>query len=938
MKTTLSLRNLMAVIVIICATLPVMADGLGVPFFRNYSSTAYNAHNRNYDVVCDDYGTVFVANFEGLLYYNGHTWRKIYTPGISRVTRVARDGKGRIWMGGYNVLGYITANDNGTLKLNTIVSDKSDNHLGEVDLLKIINDKVFVHTTSGKSYFVENDKKLVPAKRNGEILAQLAADSLARIITPTKALVTHTTGTGINIKTSNGSSYMLSENDGLISNAINFLTFDKRQKVWGATERGLFAIDMATPYSLVDQNQGLDGEVLSINQINNVTYIGTMNGLFVQVGNIVKPIKKIDLACWQLATSVPGELLAATSKGLYRIHRQGISRITDTNTFSVCTIGGNANIATGEIDGIYLVAKNGQRTRIAEIEKVTKISHSKGVLKAETIFGELWTIDISTKATKCIRKTADTKAPKLRYIDSFNTEWTTDPTGHNLTVKTGKAYKDIFNSWLYPLRSRSINTIYVNRNGSVWAGGDFGVIIFDGLALKHLRMEDVERPYIREITAMHDSIMWGGFDTNGLRPLHYIEKIVLPAGCDRIQIAFSTRSNLIICPTKYRVRINGGAWSKWSGETTWIDNSLTPGNLIFEVQAKDAYGRESEISTVNIYINWPFFLKWWMILIYIALLIWAGFMFTKWRTKRLLAEKAKLEAVVSERTSELSAAYEEQRKTSAELSETLIDLKRTQKDLVRMERTATAGKLTQGLIDRILNPINYINNFSRLTTGLAKDLKEDIDDEKENMSEDNFEDCEDILDMMTQNLQKIEEHGVNTTRTLRAMEAMLNNSVGNLVEQDLVPMCKQIMAVAKASYQKDIEQYGISLQAELPDHPILADIDLESMTRVIMSLVANSIYAIVRKNKAASYSGKLTIRLHKADGTAMITVLDNGIGIEDTIKEKVYDPFFTTKPTSDAAGVGLYLVRELVHDHNGNIAMNSVKNEYCEFIITIPCH
>ena len=109
--------GLLALTLLCCAAPAAGAASHGVPFLRSYGAAEYNAHNRNYDIACDAYGTVFVANFEGLVYYDGATWRKIHTPGISRVTRLARDKDGRIWVGGFNVFGYLEPDERGCLQL-----------------------------------------------------------------------------------------------------------------------------------------------------------------------------------------------------------------------------------------------------------------------------------------------------------------------------------------------------------------------------------------------------------------------------------------------------------------------------------------------------------------------------------------------------------------------------------------------------------------------------------------------------------------------------------------------------------------------------------------------------------------------------------------------------------------------------------------------------
>ena len=134
---------------------------------------------------------------------------------------------------------------------------------------------------------------------------------------------------------------------------------------------------------------------------------------------------------------------------------------------------------------------------------------------------------------------------------------------------------------------------------------------------------------------------------------------------------------------------------------------------------------------------------------------------------------------------------------------------------------ATVGKLTQGLIDRILNPLNYINNFSKLSQGLVKDIEANIDDEKDNMDEDNYEDTKDILGMLEGNLQKVGEHGVNTTRTLKAMEEMLKDRSGGIVELDLSTVLKQDEEMVSKYYAEEIAQYHIATPFHYPDSQTL---------------------------------------------------------------------------------------------------------------------
>lgn len=915
------IRLILAAIAMIATA--AFAKNDGIPFFRNYSSNEYHAHNINFDIACDDHGTVYVANFEGLLYFDGAHWRKVHTPGISRVTCLAKDKNGRVWLGGHNMFGYLYSDEYGCIQIKAIVSDAEANNLSEVDFIKISNNEIYVHTSLGQMFRVENEKKLVPTDSGMEDIFHAGVDSVSRLTLPNLRSISSYYGAGVELKDKFGHAITLNETTGLISNTINYITFDRNHMVWGATNRGIFAFEAVSPYSQITEHQGLKGDVIAISELNDAIYIGTMEGLYIYKGGKLSRLKDADIACWQMIYSDSGkEILAATSDGLFTISANGIRTLTDDNTFSVCRGTDFSYYITGEVDGIYRVGLDGSRKQISKLEKVFKISLEKDVIMAKTIFGELWQMNIDGSDVKCIRRKADVNEPKISYNSPISGyTWQTDGEGRLMEVLQNDKPTP-YSPWFYPISQFSANCVFECKDKKVLVGTGGKVIIIDGEQIHDIKNTKPEKPYIREVIAMNDTVLWGGYAKGTLIPLDIVKiKESLPSSCNSVTVYFSTKTSSIICPTQYRYRLNNGEWSRWSEEPVAHFNNLYYGNMTMEVQAMDLFGRISETSSVTWSIDFPIYLRWWALLIYLLIIIGIIAQIMKWRTRRLNHEKEKLESIVKERT--------------AELSDTLDDLKRTQKNLVRMERTATAGKLTQGLIDRILNPINYINNFSRLTSGLAKDLHEDIEDEKDNISEDNYEDCEDILDMMTQNLQKIEEHGTNTTRTLRAMEAMLNNHIGVLIEQNIVPVCRQAVEVSLDYHKDTVAKCNISITAELPETPVMVQIDAEAMHRILLSLITNSVYATAKKYRYAPYSPEIKLTVSEDDNAVRIIIHDNGIGIEDTIKDKVFDPFFTTKPTGEAAGVGLYLVRELVHDQHGTITLTSEKDNFCEFTIEI---
>lgn len=248
------------------------------------------------------------------------------------------------------------------------------------------------------------------------------------------------------------------------------------------------------------------------------------------------------------------------------------------------------------------------------------------------------------------------------------------------------------------------------------------------------------------------------------------------------------------------------------------------------------------------------------------------------------------------------------------------------------------GKLTQGLIDRILNPMNYIINFSHLSNGLLKDMQEDLEEVADQIDTDTYEDLEEIREMMQTHLRKIEEHGHNTSRILKAMEELLTDHRCHLVPTALNGWMRQLIEQANASYRQELEELGASITCDyLPDE-VEVDMDPLLLGRVLLSLVQNSLYALQKKKEKGAFAARLELHLRQQDEEVEIRLYDNGNGIDPHIIGKIFDPFFTTKTSSEAAGVGLYLCREILLNHHGHIEVQSEKDQYAQFEIRFPIH
>lgn len=941
----------------------------GIPFIKNYNTNDYHAHNRNFDVVTTNDGSVFVANFEGLLYYDNVEWRTIHTPGITRITVVYCDKNNDIWAGGYNYFGKIQQKANGELFLKTF--SKQDQFKGEV--LEIWEDKkdcLNFFVNDGSIYEFKDNKISIKKKISKEKMALGLSDviNIKELIENGKVEVRsdvtqkESLGNGLNavvkrgqgliITDDNGKElYTITETNGLCTNSVVYINYDGHGKLWGATDNGIFSIAIPSAFSRFTRNEGLTDEVLSIAVFNGKKYAGTINGLFRQEGMKFVNVGIGNHSCRQLLETPQG-LLAATSNGIYCLATNGtIRHLSSMGSTAILDLG--TEILSGEMDGVFSINKaTGARNILCKLEKVSKIiKDKKGNIWIQNIYGEVWcqknekkgflpynannTNTISTvveDSNSGIVVDAESEKPfpypLFTYLDSSGVIWLTNSEGKNLyRWKDGKELNDM-KYLLQPIAKVATRAMLI-QDKEIWLGNDGGFTIIN-TAINDPALQTKPKLLIRSIKLRNDSILWGGY---GEMPLQLPQ---LKNEENSISFSYSLDFVPIIGETLYRYQLDDGRWSSWTDDQSVSFPNLSSGNYTLKIQGRDGFGRETEVVSISFSIAAPFYLKWYMICLYNLFILAIIYGLAKLRMRSLEKDKQRLEKVVQERTAEVVKQKDEILEKSESLEKALNDLHNAQSQLIRQEKMATVGKLTQGLIDRILNPLNYINNFSKLSEGLVKDIEANVEDEKENMGEDNYEDTIDVLGMLKGNLQKVGEHGLNTTRTLKAMEEMLKDRTGGVVEMDLATVLKQDEGMFNKYYAEQKAQYNITAQFNYPDSGLMIRGNAEQLSKTFMSMIGNAVYAIIKKAQRKPYDAALSLDTTLADGIITIVIKDNGIGIEEKILDKIFDPFFTTKTTGEASGIGLYLSHDIIQNYGGNIAVESVKDEYTQFTITLP--
>ncbi len=858
----------------------------GKPFIRNISALEYQGHNRNFDIECDTTGRIFAANFEGLIEWDGVEWKTIHTPGISRITNLYRTPDGRVWFGGYNVFGYLDEDD----QIQYLASDTTGVvRFSEVD--DIFSEGNYVFFDAGDDHFYVNGSEIercaprieddfVVGTWNGIEINQTVDIPDLRL----KALAT--TSQGVIFVDESGSPIMsVNTDDGLCSDSVTGMVYDGKGSLWGATSNGLFRIGLSPVFSNYSPTDGLDGQVTSILHSRGDMFVGTLQGLYkLNEDDFFDRVQGLDLACWQLAETDRNYILAATAEGLYR-YDGSLSQLTSRHTLAIY-VENHDSFITGEVDGIYRHYFDGSEVKLNNAQNVSKfVSQEDGSLWAINYYNEAFCMAAGESTFH--PAVSDSLSLLFEYKDSEGRLW------HSGVANKGLVCYGLSGnvaSWCMALSNYSVETMEV-YDDVAYVGGNFGVIRMD---LQKMRTVP---PYAPELY---------------LRSFINEDKNVAYSVAMDKEDPFGT--------VRYSYKLHqDDKWSRWDTHGEFNFGHLPAGRYNLYVRCEDAFGNTSQTGPVSFKIEAPFYMKWYTWILYVFILGGSSFGIMRYRLYRVEQEQMRLEGLVDERTRELKEA---------------------QSQLLRQEREATVGKLTKGLIDRILNPMNYINNFSHLSIGLAKDLDENIEDDKDNMTEDIFDDCKDVVDMLCTNLEKIEQHGLATTRILKAMEELLRDRSSHREETDIAKLCVSDCEVFKNYNKADIDSLGMEVSIDVPSEPVLCQVNPENMSKAVMSILSNAIYAVKKKYAKETMAQAPAIRISvegMPDGSGCrVIVFDNGIGMEEAILDKIFDPFFTTKPTAEAPGVGLYLSQQVIQDFGGNISAESVKDEFSRIIIELP--
>jgi GAF domain-containing protein/nitrogen-specific signal transduction histidine kinase len=289
---------------------------------------------------------------------------------------------------------------------------------------------------------------------------------------------------------------------------------------------------------------------------------------------------------------------------------------------------------------------------------------------------------------------------------------------------------------------------------------------------------------------------------------------------------------------------------------------------------------------------------------------------------------------------ELGRRGEEARRAHAAAEAALADLRRAQDRLVQSEKMASLGQLTAGIAHEIKNPLNFVNNFAGLSVELLEELKETARPAIAGLAEDERADIDEIVAMLTGNLEKIAEHGRRADGIVKSMLEHSRGGSGERREVDLNGLVEEALNLAYHGARAQDQNFNITLERDLDRALAPAELVPQDMTRVFLNLFGNGFYAANKRQRDGAepnFRPVLKVMTNDLGEAVEIRIRDNGTGIPPEIRDKLFQPFFTTKPTGEGTGLGLSISWDIVtQQHGGTIQVDSRVGEFTEFTIRLP--
>jgi len=344
---------------------------------------------------------------------------------------------------------------------------------------------------------------------------------------------------------------------------------------------------------------------------------------------------------------------------------------------------------------------------------------------------------------------------------------------------------------------------------------------------------------------------------------------------------------------------------------------LTPGRYVFRVKAFNSDGAKEE-RIINIRINPPWWRTWWAYGLYALILGFVVYAVYRNQRRRIIdREREKSQQIELAQAKEIEKAYHELRSTQAQL--------------IQSEKMASLGELTAGIAHEIQNPLNFVNNFSDINADL-------IEEAIAEMGTGNIPEAKELLESIRENEKKIRTHGGRADAIVKSMLQHSRTSTGQKEPTDINALADEYLKLTYQGLRARDKAFQATLIADFDSWVERVPVVPQDIGRVLLNLYNNAFYAVsARKMKEGDgFVPTVSVRTKKVGKMIELSVVDNGFGIPAKIREKIFQPFFTTKPTGEGTGLGLSLSYDIIKAHGGEMRVESAEGEGTTMHVILP--
>ncbi len=366
----------------------------------------------------------------------------------------------------------------------------------------------------------------------------------------------------------------------------------------------------------------------------------------------------------------------------------------------------------------------------------------------------------------------------------------------------------------------------------------------------------------------------------------------------------------------YMLENYDNGWHKSGTDRKAYYFNVPPGHYVFRLKGFNGNGFGAE-KKIDIIIRPPWWRTWWAYTLFASIVGGAIWGVIYYRGRKLRRENKLLEDTVNRRTNELQLSLE--------------NLRSAQSQLIQSEKMASLGELTAGIAHEIQNPLNFVNNFSEVNSEMITELKNE-------MQEGNITEAIQLANNIEANEKKILHHGKRADAIVKGMLQHSRKGSGLKEPTDIIGLADEYMRLSYHGLRAKEKTFNATLQTDFENKMLKANIIPQDIGRVLLNLFNNAFYSVMQRKKIAEgkYEPTVTVTTKKSNGMVEIHIKDNGLGISQKVVDKIFQPFFTTKPTGQGTGLGLSLSYDIIKAHGGDIHVNTTEGEGAEFVVSIP--